>query len=170
MIIHDLSTVCQSGGSHGGSHGIEHGPQTFQDFAGNHRGTRNERGSISEEALLLMTVNMKQPDGGIDYQIPRQKMSDALLQMYDILTSNIVDKQKALTWIEIGGLASLKQSPINVFLLLPAEQICGAIGSKASMPCTGNGYDAGNVASLGLQHGQFDCPELILTWCFLAGP
>jgi hypothetical protein len=76
-------------------------------------------------------------------------MANALDQMDHILTHNVVNEHCTLFDLHMGMFESLKQHPVNVFLLFSAEEIGNAVRHEATVPRTSNCNDSGDITGLG---------------------
>src|SRR3978361_2282986 len=113
-------------------------------------------------------MDMKEADCMVKNKIRRQEVANAFMKMNTVLAGNVVDQHGTLPRIHICVIEGLKQNPVDILLLLAAEEVGNAIRRKATMPCTCDGNNASNITGLGSKHRQFNSMKLVLTGRFLS--
>src|SRR5260370_8464511 len=78
------------------------GPQRFQNFACHNTCTWDKRRGKSVQTILLVCMNMKEPDCLIDSQANQQQIFNPEHQVNNVLTDDIIKKNNSLFQINSG--------------------------------------------------------------------
>jgi hypothetical protein len=85
-------------------------------------------------------MNMEKADGLVNYQVVGKMLTNTLTQVDNVLAYNVIDQHYSLLRVNPGGLQCLKESEVNILLLLSPKQVHQCVGCITSMPRTRNGH------------------------------